>query len=85
MRTGRQFTGTIGPNATARWFTFNWPASWHVVWTVQPTTPQSGGPQLDWDVAVERANAQRTTYWITVQNRTNRSVQFEGRYAILNA
>ncbi len=84
MRTGRQFTGSVGPNQTRRWFTFNWPAAWHVIWTVQPTTPRSGAPQLDWDVAVERASSTHATYWITVQNRTNQTVQFEGRYAVLN-
>lgn len=84
MRTGRQFTGTLAPNATGRWFTFGWPSTWQVVWTVQPTTPQPGAPQLDWDVAVERASSTQTTYWLTVQNRTGSSVSFEGRYAILN-
>lgn len=85
MRTSRQFTGTLGPGANGRWFTFNWPASWHVVWYAVPTTPQRGAPQLDWDVSVERADANRVTYWITVRNLTNRTVQFEGRYAVLNA
>lgn len=84
MRTGRQFTGTVAPNATARWFTFNWPSRWQVIWTVQPTTPQTGGPQLDWDVAVECASSTHTTYWITVVNRTDRTVGLEGRYAVLN-
>ena len=46
-----------GPGATSRWFTFNWPTAWHVVWYVMPTSLQTGAPQLDWDVAVERANA----------------------------
>lgn len=84
MRTGMQFTGTLAPRATARWFTFNWPAAWHVVWTVQPTTPRPGAPQLDWDVAVERASSTATTYWITVVNKTDQSVGLEGRYAVLN-
>ena len=85
MRTSTQFTGNLGPGASGRWFTFNWPAHWHVVWYVTPTTPQRGAPQLDWDVAVERGDATRVTYWITVKNLTNSPVQFEGRYAVLNA
>lgn len=85
MRTSRQFTGTLGPSATGRWFTFNWPAAWHVVWYVVPTSPQRGAPQVDWDVSVERADSSRVTYWITVRNLTSRTVQFEGRYAVLNA
>ena len=85
MQTGVQFTGTLGPNAQNKWFTFNWPANWHVVWYVVPVTPKSGAPELDWDVALERASATNCTYWITVKNLTNTDVTFEGRYAILNA
>ncbi len=79
-----QFTGSLAPNQTQRWFTFNWPATWHMVWTVMPTTPFAGGAQLGWSVAVQRASAEFATYWITVQNLTNASVSFEGRYAILS-
>jgi hypothetical protein len=84
MFTGVQFTGTIGPNATARWFTFNWNVAWHVVWYMMPTTPRPGAPELDWDVMVERASATAVTYWISVTNLTNQAVDFEGRYAVLN-
>lgn len=84
MRTGTQFTGTLGPNATRRWFTFNWPAHWHVIWYVVPTTVRRGAPEVDWDVAVERGDSSRCTYWITVKNLTNQTVSFEGRYAIMN-
>jgi hypothetical protein len=83
MYTGVQFIGTLGPNASARWFTFGWNANAHVVWYMMPTSPQVGNPQLDWDVAVERANATQCTYWITVKNLTGASVNFEGRYAVL--
>jgi hypothetical protein len=83
MRTSIQWTGTLGPGATQRWFTYGWPAAWHVVWYMMPTSPQVGGPQLDWDVAVERANATSCTYWITVKNLTSNTVTFEGRYAVL--
>lgn len=84
MRTGIQWTGTIGPNATARWFTWGWSSASHIVWYIMPTSPKSGAPQLDWDVAVERANATQCTYWITVKNLTSTPVTFEGRYAILS-
>lgn len=83
MWTGTQWTGTIAAGATQRWFTFGWPAAWHVVWYVMPTTPKIGGPELGWDVAVERANATDCTYWITVRNFTGIPVTFEGRYAVL--
>ena len=84
MRTGVQWTGTIPASATQRWFTYAWPASWHVVWYLMPTSPKSGAPQLDWDVAVERANESQCTYWITVKNLTSNAVTFEGRYAVLS-
>ena len=84
MWTGVQFTGSLGANASARWFTFNWPPSWHVAWYAVPTSPRSGAPQIDWDVAVERADADNCTYWITVKNLTAQPVNFEARYAVLN-
>jgi hypothetical protein len=84
MYTGVQFTGTIAPNATARWFTWGWNPNAHMVWYMMPSSPQPGNPQLDWDVAVERANATQCTYWITVKNLTAATVNFEGRYAVLS-
>lgn len=84
MWTNTQFTGSLAPGASNRWFTFNWPATWHVVWYMMPTSPQSGAPQVDWDVAVERASSTAVTYWITVKNVSNQPVTFEGRYAVLN-
>jgi len=51
--------------------------------SIMPLTPCPGGPQLTWDVSVERANATQCTYWITVKNLTSDSVKFEGRYNIL--
>jgi hypothetical protein len=84
MWTGAQWTGTIGPNQTKQWFTWGWPAGRHVVWYLMPITPKSGAPELDWDVAVERANASQCTYWITVKNLASITVTFEGRYAVLS-
>lgn len=81
---GLQWTGTIPANATQTWFTFNWPATWHVLWTVMPTTPRPGGPEVTFDVRVERANTEFATYWIQVRNLTPVPVAFEGRYAILS-
>ena len=80
---GVQFTGTVPPNATRTWFTFRWPAHWHVAWTVVPTTPQVGAPQINWDVSVERAEDAYITYWISITNVTGTEVGIEGRYAVL--
>jgi hypothetical protein len=84
MQTNVQFTGSLSAGATQRWFSWGWPASWHVVWYMMPTTVGTGAPAVDWDVAVERADANACTYWITVKNLTTQPVTFEGRYAVLN-
>ena len=54
---GVQFTGSLAANQTGRWFTFGWPATWHMIWTVMPTNVRSGAPQIWFDVQVERADA----------------------------
>lgn len=84
MYTGVQWTGTLQPNQTTRWFTWGWSATLHVVWYMMPTSPRSGAPQVEWEIAVERANSTQCTYWITVRNLTNAAVTFEGRYAVLS-
>jgi photosystem II stability/assembly factor-like uncharacterized protein len=80
---GVQFNGTLTPNQTQSWFTFNWPATWHIVWTAMPVNPAPGA-KLSWKVAVERGSPEFATYWITVTNLTNQTINFEGRYAILS-
>jgi hypothetical protein len=84
MVTGVQFTGTLNPNQTNRWFTFDWSPTSHVVWYMMPTSPNPGAPELSWSVAVQRADAGHVAYWITVTNLTANAITFEGRYAILN-
>jgi hypothetical protein len=81
---GVQWTGTIAANATGRWFTFNWPATWHVIWTAMPTSPAPGAPQISFKTQVERADAEHVTYWITVRNLTGQPVTFEGRFCVLS-
>ncbi len=83
MRVGVQFTGTVGANTSGRWFTHSWPPDWNVVWTVVPTTPAPGVPQIEWDIEVQRASATAITYWIEVKNLTAAPVAVEGRFAVL--
>lgn len=85
MRVGVQFRGNIAAGQTQRWFTFGWPQQWHVYWNVVPVSPRNGAPQVDWDVAVERANGTQVTYWITIRNISNAPFDFEGRFSIPNA
>jgi hypothetical protein len=81
--TGVQFRGQVAARATQRWFTFRWPAHWHVLWTVMPTSPHSGAPQIRYRTRVERATDYYATYWIEVVNLTDRAVDIEGRFAVL--
>jgi hypothetical protein len=81
---GTQWTGSLAGNQTLRWFTFNWPAVWHIIWTVMPTNVRNGAPQVTWKTQVERASAEYATYWISVTNLTPDPLTFEGRYCILS-
>jgi len=81
--TGVQFRGSLAAGQTRRWFTYGWPAHWHVVWTVMPTTVRPGAPQVRWRVRTERASDARATYWIDVTNLSNAPVDFEARFAVL--
>ncbi|MBN9105530.1 MAG: S8 family serine peptidase [Propionibacteriaceae bacterium] len=81
--TGTQFTGSLQPNQVKRWFTFNWPAHWHVYWTVVPTIARTGVRQLKWKVQVERASDATITYWIEVTNLTPQDIGIEARFAVL--
>ena len=82
---GVQFTGTVPANETGRWFTHDWPAQWHVIWTIVPTSPVSGLPQIKWQVQVERVSANLITYWIDVTNLTSSAVAIEARYAVVGS
>jgi hypothetical protein len=82
-RVGVQFRGNVAAGQTRRWFTFNWPAHWHVLWTVVPTTPRPGAPQIKWQVQVERATDGFITYWINITNTSPTACDIEARYAVL--
>ena len=79
---GTQFTGTLAPRQTHQWFTHDWPACWHVIWTVGTTTPVTPGPGIAWHVRVERATRETITYWIEITNLTATSLDIEARYAV---
>jgi len=83
--TGVQFRGRVAAGTTHRWFTWGWPACWHVVWTVVPATPRVGAPEIRWRVQVERASSGYITYWISITNITSIDVDVEARYGVLAA
>jgi hypothetical protein len=80
---GVQFTGTLTPNQSQTWYTFNWPAWWQTIWTVMPTSVSAVGAQVSWSVGVQRASGAYITYWVTVTNKTNATLTFEARYQAL--
>lgn len=80
---GVQFHGTLAAKQTRRWFTYNWPACWHVLWSVVPTTPVTPTPGVRWKVQVERASRERVTYWISITNDTGQQVEVDARYEIV--
>lgn len=79
--TGTQFSGTLNPGQSQRWFTFSWPVNWHVDWSVVPRTVVSGGPKIGWNVQTERTTT-GITYWITVQNVGSQRISYEAKYSI---
>jgi len=81
---GVQFRGAVPAGATHTWFTFGWPANWHVLWTVMPLTTCPGAPALRWRTRVERASTTAATYWIAVTNTSSAAVRFEARYQVLS-
>jgi hypothetical protein len=83
MVIGTQIVDTMSSNAVIDYYTWGWDPSWDVLWMVVPTTPTSGGPQLQWYVAVERSSS-GVTYHVTITNLTAQDVGVEGRYAIMN-
>jgi len=67
-------------NATKRWYTWGWPASWHVFWTLMPVTPCPGGRNCVGRWGSNGRSANDCTYWITATNLTGDRVKIEGRY-----
>jgi hypothetical protein len=84
MTTGVQFRGTVQPNQTHSWYTFNWPVSEYVIWTVVPDSISSAGAEITWTVGVQLASATAVTYWINITNLTGTAVDIEARYAIVS-
>ncbi|NTU86272.1 MAG: hypothetical protein HGA45_44250, partial [Chloroflexales bacterium] len=79
------FTGSVTGGQTRRYFAPQWPAHWHVVWTIAPTTVSSppGAPQLQLSVRTERSSDSFVTYWLDIANLSSGTVEFEARYAVL--
>lgn len=83
-KSGVQFSGKIDAGKSRTWYTHGWPPTWHVAWTVVPTTlGTSDKAQVDWSLGVQRASQAGLTYWITVKNASSAEVTVEARYDVL--
>lgn len=80
---GVQFRGSVPASSAVRWFTYDWSACWHVLWTVVPTSPVNPTSGTHTTVRIERSSRERLTYWIEVENLTEKPVDIEGRYAVI--
>lgn len=86
MQFGVQFNGNVPGNATRRWSTHRWSEAFNVIWEMVPTNPAGSGPaQLEWKVQNMRQPGSLVTWFIEVKNLTGVPVDFQARYAILNA
>ena len=83
MTTGVQFRGTVATNSTARWYTFNWPVTEYILWSVVPDSVNTSGAEISWSVAVQLASTTAVTYWISITNVTGSPVDIEARYVIV--
>jgi hypothetical protein len=79
-----QIVDTMQPNARIDYVAWGADPSWDLIWMVVPTTPGAGKPQVEWNVAVERADNAHVTYHVTISNLTSAPLGVEGRFAILN-
>lgn len=79
--TDTQFSGTINPGQTQRWFTHSWPLDRHVDWSVVPTTVIGGGPKIAWDVQTERTE-RGLTYWLIIRNVGSQAISYQAKYSI---
>ena len=85
MMAATLFSGEVPAGQTIRLSTTDWRQEWHVTWSIVPTSAGSGAPQVEWVVDIERASNDFITYWISIKNLTQSTLEFDARYAVLNA
>lgn len=77
-----QFTQTtpLAPGAQENLFTFNWPASWSILWEVIPTNTGAGTEKLLLTERAERQGNGNLQYWLTVRNDGDVASAYRLRY-----
>jgi hypothetical protein len=76
-----QFVGTLSPGQSQTWFTWGWPQSWFVVWSVRPTTD---GGEFSLDVLDVELEPSGITYHLTITNTSPNPASFEAKYAFVS-
>ncbi len=81
---GTQFTATLAPASSARYFTHSWPAHWFVHWVCVPSAPPVDGPaQVEWSVQVARQGEGLLTYFVEMRNLQSSPLTVDARYTVL--
>ncbi|HXZ02408.1 MAG TPA: hypothetical protein VEI03_20600 [Stellaceae bacterium] len=75
-----QFTGSLDPGQYEVWTTYGWNREFLMEWSVRPRPGQIGEVALR-ALAVEATDDGTLTYWLTVWNVGQQSVDFEALYS----
>ena len=78
-----QFTGAVPANQTYRWFTYMWPAHWHVVWTSCRQVRNRVGRRSNGTCRLSVRRTSTIASWISITNLTPVPVNIEGRYTVI--
>jgi hypothetical protein len=76
-----QFVGTLSSGQSGTWFTWGWPQSWFVVWSIRPTTD---GGEFSLDVLDVELEPTGITYHLTITNTSSNPASFEAKYAFVS-
>jgi hypothetical protein len=76
-----QFVGTLSPGQSQNYFTWGWPQSWFVIWSVRPTTD---GGEFSLDVLDVELEPTGITYHLTITNTSSNPASFEAKYAFVS-
>jgi hypothetical protein len=76
-----QFVGTLSPGQSQTWFTWGWPQSWFVVWSIRPTTD---GGEFSLDVLDVELEPTGIIYHLTITNTSSVPASFEAKYAFVS-
>jgi hypothetical protein len=77
------FRESVPAGATRSWFTRDWPAYWHVSWSLEPAAGNGQPSPLGLRVQVARQSERLLTYYLVVTNPGPAAADFGARYTVL--